>query len=55
MSAGWFNGVLAEWSGTVDGKLTMEGFATFWGVAGAIAAVGAVGFWVCFRDEVEEE
>ncbi len=55
LTAGWMNGILAGVSGTVEGKLTMEGFGTFWGVAAGIAAAGAVGFWVWFRDEVEEE
>ena len=55
LASAWFNGVLANYSGTVDGKLTMEGYATFWAVAGVIALVAAIAFAVFFRDEIPEE
>lgn len=55
LTSGWLNGTLAEFSGTVDGKLTMDGFSTFWMIAAIIALAASIGFAVFFRDEIPED
>lgn len=55
LASGWLNGRLAVYCGTEGGKLTLEGFGTFWAVAGAIALVAAFVFAAFFRDETVEE
>ncbi len=48
------NGWLATRAETVDGKLTLAGFGTYWQIAGWVALGCSVMFAVFFRDETEE-
>ncbi len=49
------NGWLATRAETLDGKLTLAGFGTYWQIAGWVALGGAVVFALFFRDETGEE
>ena len=49
------NGWLASRADTVDGKLTLEGYATYWRIAAMVALGCAVFFGIFFRDETGSE
>lgn len=49
------NTFLASRAETVDGKLTLDGFATYWQIAAVVALGCAVFFGLFFRDETEED
>lgn len=49
------NGWLATRAETVEGKLTLNGFATYWQIAGWVALGCAIAFAIFFRDETESE
>lgn len=49
------NGWLAGRADTVDGKLTLQGYATYWQLAALVALGCAVFFGLFFRDETDPE
>lgn len=49
------NSWLAERADTIDGRLTLEGFGTYWQIAGWIALGCSLAFALLFRDETETE
>ncbi|MCB1089570.1 MAG: MFS transporter, partial [Verrucomicrobiae bacterium] len=53
--ASWLNTSLAKQAETVDGKLTLAGYGTYWQIAAFVALGCSIGFAVFFRDETETE
>ena len=49
------NSWLATRSDTVEGKLTLAGYGTYWQIAGWVALGCAIVFAIFFRDETEDE